>query len=93
MDGSTHHLLKALTHHQTGRTEKGKECYVRTGGQQADILTWDIPHTRLQWHTLSLINILGSKSKSPSKYIHAVCNKHKITHNGHNVHYILHFYN
>jgi hypothetical protein len=51
-----------------------KECCVKIGGHQADILTCDIPHTRLEWHTLNLvINNLGSKSKSPSKYIHALC--------------------
>ena len=68
-------MLKALTQHLTGRTEKGKECCVRTGGHQADIIKWDITHTRLERHTLILIiYILGSKSKNESKYFHAVCN-------------------
>ena len=70
----TSFVFKALTQHLNGRTEKGKECFVRLGGYKADILTWNIPHTRLECHTLDLIiNNLGSKSKSPSKNIHAVC--------------------
>jgi len=74
VDGRTHHLLEALTQHLTGRTEKGKECCVRIGGHQADILTQDIPHIRLEGHTLNpIIKNLGSKSKSPSKNIHAMC--------------------
>ena len=53
---------------------EAKECFFKIGGHQADILTQDISHTRLEWHTLNLIiDNLGSKSKSPSKYIHAVC--------------------
>jgi len=74
VDGRMHHLLRALIQHLTGRTEKGTECYVRIGGQQADILKQDIPHMRLECHTLNLIiKNLGSKSKRPSKNIHAVC--------------------
>jgi hypothetical protein len=53
VDGTTHHLLKALTQHLTGKTEKGKECCVRIGGHQADILTQDIPHEAGVPHTQS----------------------------------------
>jgi len=72
VDGRKRHLLKALTQHLTGRAEKGKECCVRIG-HQADILTQDIPHMRLECDSLNLIiKNLSSKSKSPSKNINAV---------------------
>jgi hypothetical protein len=65
----------------TGRIEISKQCCVRIGGNQADILTQDIPHMMLEYHTLNLIiNNLGSKSKSPSKNIHAVCTSSHKTH-------------
>jgi hypothetical protein len=71
---NTSHLFKTLTQHLTGSTEKGTECCVRIGGHQDDILTLNIPYMRMKCHTLNpIIKNTGSKPKSPSKIIHAVC--------------------